>query len=344
MDTTCSAPEADTEKGQEASNSRQDPGVYPTAYTRGAWKGSDVKPPEIDWLYRSPGCRRRCPAGFQETSWSRSCLSRRKPPGRGARDSAASGSWPGIPGQLGLPGTQEQGSGASGRPQRSSPAKRSKKNGGGKPFSRKRYRSQMPIASGPALSLTRSAPGMRLEASEDATRTSTPPQPNPVPSGTDKSPASPLGGNTSAGRAAPETFHHRAEEDFFSPPDTEDTGASNIGTGNEDAERAEPPVPPTPKKKKAATSPAKTVPETSAPASPSPAKEAPEAPATTKDAPTSSPAASTGKPAHPGGANLTAQQLAAVVTTTTAPPSGSQALTLHAAALPLRPVRRLQLS
>ncbi|KAK1694596.1 hypothetical protein QYE76_011293 [Lolium multiflorum] len=58
MDTTSSAPEADTGRGQEASSSRQGSGVDLTACTRGAWKGSDVKQAEIDWLYRS----RRIPA------------------------------------------------------------------------------------------------------------------------------------------------------------------------------------------------------------------------------------------------------------------------------------------
>jgi hypothetical protein len=53
MDTSSSAPEAGAGRGQEASSSSQDSGV-----TRGAWKGSDVKQPEIDWLYRS----RRIPA------------------------------------------------------------------------------------------------------------------------------------------------------------------------------------------------------------------------------------------------------------------------------------------
>ncbi|KAK1607976.1 hypothetical protein QYE76_031649 [Lolium multiflorum] len=122
------------------------------------------------------------------------------------------------------------------------PAKSAKKDDGGKLFSRKRYRSAMPVASGPALSLTRSAPGIPRETPEDAAKTSTSP-PSPVPSGTGKSPASPLGGTTSAGRAAPKISHHRAEEDFFSPPDIEDTGASNIGAGKEPAERAELPVP-----------------------------------------------------------------------------------------------------
>jgi hypothetical protein len=189
----------------------------------------------------------------------------------------------------------------------------------------------------PALKLTKSATGMRPETSEDAARAS-PPQPSPVPSGTGKSPASSRGGNTSAGRAAPEPSDHRAEEDLSSPPEAEDTGVSNIGAGTEDDGRAEPLVPPVPKKKKkksTASSPSKTMPEPSAQANSPPAKEAPEASAPSKDTPTPPPAAPTGKPAAakptpPEGAKLTAQELAAVVTAATAPSSGSRSLVLHA--------------
>ncbi|KAK1564062.1 hypothetical protein QYE76_018260 [Lolium multiflorum] len=208
------------------------------------------------------------------------------------------------------------------------PAKRSRKEVvGGKQVTTKHYRKrEMPVASGPALKISKSATGMRPEGSEDAARASPLPQPSPVPSGADKSPASPRGGNTSAGRAAPETSHHRAEEDFFSPPEAEDTGASNIGAGSEDTGRAEPLVPPVPKKKKATASPSKTAPEPSAPATSSPAKETPEASAPTKDAPSPPPAAPAGKPVA---AKVTAQHLAAVVTAATAPSSGSQSLVLH---------------
>ncbi|KAK1686252.1 hypothetical protein QYE76_047100 [Lolium multiflorum] len=209
-------------------------------------------------------------------------------------------------------------------PSEDPPAKRSKKDDSVKPYTKKR-RYKMPVGTGPALSITRSAPGMRPEVSADAARTSPPPQASPVPSGAGKSPASSRGGNASAGRAAPEASHHRAEEDFFSPPEAEDTGASNIGAGSEDTGRAEPLVPPVPKKKKKATaSPSKTVPEPSAPATSPPAKGAPKA----------SPATSTGKPAadpaRPDSAQLTAQQLVAVVTAATSPSSGSQSLVLHA--------------
>jgi hypothetical protein len=185
----------------------------------------------------------------------------------------------------------------------------------------------------PALSLTGSASSMRPETSEEAARTSPPPQPSLVPSGAGKSPASSRGGNTSAGRAAPETPDHRAEEDLSSPPEIDDTGASNTGAGTEETGRAEPLVP-SPPKKKATPSPSKIVPEPSAPASSPPAKGTPEAAAPTKEAMPKPPAAPSGKPTAakptpPEGAKLTAQQLAAVVTVATSPSSGSQSLVLH---------------
>ncbi|KAK1687203.1 hypothetical protein QYE76_048051 [Lolium multiflorum] len=207
------------------------------------------------------------------------------------------------------------------------PAKRPKK--GAVKHYRKR---EMPVASRAALSLIRSATGMMPETSEDAARASPPPQASPVPSGASKTPASPLGGNTSAVCAAPTTSHHRAEADFLSPPDTEDTGASNIGAGKETAERPEPSVPSAPKKKKKSTtsSPSKTVPEPSAPAASPPAKGKPETAAPTAKplvAPTGQPAAA--KPTPPEGAKLTAQRLVVVMTAATSPSSGSQSLVLY---------------
>nr|XP_051211610.1 uncharacterized protein LOC127329102 [Lolium perenne] len=61
------------------------------------------------------------------------------------------------------------------------PAKRSRKEVvGGKQVTAKHYRKQeMPVASGPALKISKSATGMRPEGSEDATRASLPPQPSP---------------------------------------------------------------------------------------------------------------------------------------------------------------------
>ncbi|KAK1609140.1 hypothetical protein QYE76_032813 [Lolium multiflorum] len=55
MESSSNVPEA----GQEASSSGQGSGVDLSFVTRGTWRGSDVKQPEIDWLYRS----RRVPAG-----------------------------------------------------------------------------------------------------------------------------------------------------------------------------------------------------------------------------------------------------------------------------------------
>jgi hypothetical protein len=52
MDETSAAPKADTGRGQEASSAGQGSGVNLAAYTRGAWKGSDVREAKIDWLYR----------------------------------------------------------------------------------------------------------------------------------------------------------------------------------------------------------------------------------------------------------------------------------------------------
>ncbi|KAK1620888.1 hypothetical protein QYE76_026405 [Lolium multiflorum] len=77
------------------------------------------------------------------------------------------------------------------------PAKRSRKEVvGGKQVTTKHYRKrEMPVASGPALKISKSATGMRPEGSEDAARASPLPQPSPVPS------------------------------------EAEDTGASNIGAG-----------------------------------------------------------------------------------------------------------------
>ncbi|KAK1605728.1 hypothetical protein QYE76_029401 [Lolium multiflorum] len=135
---------------------------------------------------------------------------------------------------------------------------------GGKQVSTKRYKQKrMPVSSGPALEL-----GSKPEGSAGSARTSTPPpHSSPVPSGAGNSSASPSGGTTSSGCAAPTPPDHRAEEDFTSPPETQDTGASNIGAGQTDAGQAEPLVPPPPKKKKKQSSSSPTAPDTSAPVS-----------------------------------------------------------------------------
>ncbi|KAK1680635.1 hypothetical protein QYE76_041483 [Lolium multiflorum] len=125
---------------------------------------------------------------------------------------------------------------------------------------------QMPTATGPALKL-----GSRPEGSAGSAGTSTPPpHSSPAPSGADATSASPLGGTTSLGRAAPTPPDLRAEEDLASPPETQDIGASNMGAGKEPAGRAEPFVPPVLEKKKKKKTSSKTAPETSVPATSTP--------------------------------------------------------------------------
>ncbi|KAK1630478.1 hypothetical protein QYE76_004793 [Lolium multiflorum] len=97
-------------------------------------------------------------------------------------------------------------------------------------------------------------------------RTSSPPCSSPVHLGTGSPSASPLEGAPSAGRVTPTTSDHRAEDDFGSPPDMQDAGASNIGADPEASERAEPQVPPVQKEKKkkkksSRSSPSKAVPD-----------------------------------------------------------------------------------
>ncbi|XP_071678968.1 uncharacterized protein [Lolium perenne] len=146
---------------------------------------------------------------------------------------------------------------------------------GGKQVGTKRYKQKrMPMSSGPALELGSAGSA----GSTGSARTSTPPpHSSPVPSGAGNTSASPSGGTTSSGRAAPTPPDHRAEEDFTSPPETQDTGASNIGAGQTEAGQAEPLVPPPPKKKKKEASSSPTAPDASAPV-PSPPKATPTPP------------------------------------------------------------------
>ncbi|KAK1665231.1 hypothetical protein QYE76_053390 [Lolium multiflorum] len=124
-----------------------------------------------------------------------------------------------------------------------------------------RRRKQMPTATGPALKL-----GPRPEGSAGSARASTPPpHSSPVPSGAGNISASPLGGTTSSGRAAPTPPDPRAEEDLASPPETQDTGASNMGAGKDPVGQAEPSVPPALEKKKRKKTSSKPAPEASAP-------------------------------------------------------------------------------
>ncbi|KAK1616941.1 hypothetical protein QYE76_022458 [Lolium multiflorum] len=114
----------------------------------------------------------------------------------------------------------------------------------GKVAAMRRYKGK-PTSSGAALKL-----GPRPEGSAGPARTSTPPpHSSPAASGAGNSSASPLGGATSSGRAAPTSPDHRTEEELAFLPETKDTGASNIGAEEEAAGRAGPSVPPVQKKK-----------------------------------------------------------------------------------------------
>jgi hypothetical protein len=91
---------------------------------------------------------------------------------------------------------------------------------------------------------------MRPETPADARRATPPPRQSPVPSCAGTSPSSLRGGNTSLGRAAPKPTNSHAEEEFFSPPDHQDTGASDMGAGLDAAGWSESLVPPVQEKKK----------------------------------------------------------------------------------------------
>nr|XP_051222286.1 actin cytoskeleton-regulatory complex protein PAN1-like [Lolium perenne] len=313
MNISSSAPEAGAGKGQEASSSNQ-------AITRGAWKGSDVKQPEIDWLYRSrripaETCERfpRITAEALQGPIRKRALDEEDPDPHAAGHKHKMGrthtSRPDLPSASGNPPIVEHATpleamvgqefldklatrgqkkkapapeaGTSDAP----PPKRSRtETVAGKVVTSKRYRKrEMPVSSGPPLKIAKSATGMRPESTED----------------------------------------HRAEEDFSSPPEVQGTGASNIGAGTEDAGRAEPLVPPVPEKTTTSTaSPSKSVSDPSAPASSSVAKDAPEAPAPPPAAPTGTPAA--GRPTTP------APDPAAVASAASSPSSSSRSLVLHA--------------
>ncbi|KAK1602437.1 hypothetical protein QYE76_017939 [Lolium multiflorum] len=123
---------------------------------------------------------------------------------------------------------------------------------------------QMPTATGPALKL-----GSRPEGSAGSARTSTPPPHSIRHHRCHNTSASPLGGHNKFGRAAPTPPNLRAEEDLASPPETQDTGASNMGAGRT-CRAGGTFVPPVPEKKKKKKTSSKAVPETSVPATSTP--------------------------------------------------------------------------
>ncbi|KAM0920395.1 hypothetical protein ACQ4PT_007543 [Festuca glaucescens] len=169
--------------------------------------------------------------------------------------------------------------------------KRQKTSGTGP--SRKKRKNEIPTSFGPALELTRSAPGMRPEALQDTSQQQHSPQQSPAHSGAGKTHSSPRGGRTSSGSAAPKQRHHRAE-DFTYPPETEDTGAGNMGTGSEPSGR-----------------------------SPSPAKGTTAPPPASASKPPPAPHQSPRK-----GIEVTGEQLSTTVTAAAAPPTSSQGQTL----------------
>ena len=167
---------------------------------------------------------------------------------------------------------------------------------------------------------------MRPEALQDTSQHQHRPQQSPAHSGAGQIRSSPRGGRTSSGSAAPKQRHHRAE-DFSSPPETEDTGAGNIGAGSEPSGRSDPPVPPVLEKtKRTATASPRQASSTSA-RSPSPAKGTTAQPPASASKLPPAPHQSSRK-----GTEVSAEELSAAVTAAAAPASGSQdrTLVLHA--------------
>ena len=155
---------------------------------------------------------------------------------------------------------------------------------------------------------------------------------SPVHSGAGKSPSPPRGPTASEGNTAPEPEDHRAEGDFSLPPETENSGAGNMGAGTDQAGRSEPlVVPPVLEKTTEAptASPKKTsssaVPEGSKPASPAKGSSA-APPASSKKPPTAPPAK---KVSSRKGTTVTAEQLSGALQATVGQATSSRALTLH---------------
>ncbi|KAK1694006.1 hypothetical protein QYE76_010703 [Lolium multiflorum] len=194
---------------------------------------------------------------------------------------------------------------------------------GEKKVGMRRYgRKQMPTASGPALKL-----GPRPSGSEGSARTSTPPpRSSPAPSGAGNTSASLSGGTTNSGRAAPSTSDHRTEEDLSFFPENQDTGASNIGAGEEEAAgRTEPPAPPVPEKTTTSA------PESSAPESSNPGDvpSAPHSPRTILMPPPGAPRAKPSVAAPTAPPPKTSKLIKGKATASSAPSGGQQPLVLH---------------
>ncbi|KAM0925105.1 hypothetical protein ACQ4PT_004397 [Festuca glaucescens] len=323
------------EMEEEAGNPDQDAGPNLAAYTRGAWKGSDVSQSEIDWLYRS----RRIPeedfpriAAEELGSFAPKRLyaddedpdpytvgnvhkmgptHSRRPADQDRQvleHATPLAAEVGDPPASRVRKASAPEAGSSGAPA----SKRQKVTSSGPP--RKKKRNAIPTSSGPALELTGSAPRMRPEASRDIGKTQhPPPHESPAHSGAGKAHSSPRGGTPSSGSAAPKKKHHRAEEDSSSLPEVEDTGASNTGAGSEQTGQPEPSAPPV-------------LEQTSQIVTASPAKGAAAPPSTSSSKP---PPAPFGQKLSRKSTNITAEQLSGAVEAAVAQPAGSRELTLH---------------
>ncbi|KAK1611581.1 hypothetical protein QYE76_035254 [Lolium multiflorum] len=204
---------------------------------------------------------------------------------------------------------------------------------GEKQVGMRRYgRKAMPTSSGPALKL-----GPRPSGSEGSARTSTPPpRSSPASPGAGNISASLSGGTTNSGRAAPSPSDHRTEEDLSFLPEHQDTGASNIGAGEEEAAGRAEPAPPVLEKTTSA-------PESSAPegSNTGDAPSAPPSPRTILMPPPEAPRAQPSKaapgapPAKTSGASSTApppkpsKLIKGKATASSAPSGGQQPLVLH---------------
>ncbi|KAM0924580.1 hypothetical protein ACQ4PT_004566 [Festuca glaucescens] len=177
-----------------------------------------------------------------------------------------------------------------------------------------------PLSFRPALALSRSASGMRPEALQDTSQQHVSQQ-SPAHSGAGQTHSSPRGGRTSSGSAAPKQRHHRAE-DFTSPPETEDTGAGDMGAGSEPSGRSDPPVPPVLEKTtQTTTASPRRASSTSARSSPAKGTTAP--PPASASKPPPAPQQGSRK-----STKVSAEELSTVITAAATPASGSQERTL----------------
>ncbi|KAK1619153.1 hypothetical protein QYE76_024670 [Lolium multiflorum] len=178
----------------------------------------------------------------------------------------------------------------------------------------RRYgRKAMPTASGPALKL-----GPRPSGSEGPARTSTPP---PRTIWCRQHLCLPFRGAQQFGACGPFIIDHRTEEDLSFFPENQNTGASNIGAGEEEAAgRAEPPAPPVLEKT-----------TTSAPESSNPgdAPSAPHSPRTILMPPPGAPRAKPSVAAPTAPPPKTSKLIKGKATASSAPSGGQQPLVLH---------------